>query len=157
MISMDKGLVPETYQTPPENIPVEFFIPGVPIQQGNKSGFSRIGSTSVQMTDQNKDKLKPWRHTVAARADIGITFDCPVSVELTFVMPKPKKPRWSTPAVKPDLDKLTRALLDGLTDGGLLADDARVVRLLAIEEYAGEGNPVGVHVSVVALNVERIS
>ena len=147
----DAGAMPETYQTPPENIPVEFFIPGMPIQQGSKSGFSRIGSTSVQMTDQNKDKLKPWRHTVAARADIGITFDCPVSVELTFVMPKPKKPRWSTPAVKPDIDKLERAVLDGLTDGGLLYDDARVVRLLGVLEYAEGDNPVGVHVSVVAL------
>ncbi|MBC7594563.1 MAG: RusA family crossover junction endodeoxyribonuclease [Kineosporiaceae bacterium] len=103
------------------------------------------------MTDQNAKNLKPWRHTVATHADRGVTFDCPVSVELTFVMPKPKRPRWTTPATKPDIDKLERAMLDGLTDGGLIADDARVVRLLAVLEYAEVDNPVGVHVAVMAL------
>jgi len=145
------GLDTATHQGPIVDPAVEFFIPGIPVQQGSKSGFSRVGSTSVQMTDQNAKNLKPWRHTVATHADRGITFDCPVSVELTFVMPKPKKPRWSTPAVKPDIDKLERAMLDGLTDGGLIADDARVVRLLAVLEYAEDNNPVGVHVAVVAL------
>ena len=140
-----------THAVPVTETAVEFFIPGIPVQQGSKSGFSRVGSTSVQMTDQNAKNLKPWRHTVATQADRGVTFDCPVSVELTFVMPKPKRPRWRVPAVKPDIDKLTRALLDGLTDGGLVADDARVVRLLCVEEYAEADNPVGVHVAVVAL------
>jgi Holliday junction resolvase RusA-like endonuclease len=146
------GLAPATYTVPPIADPaVEFFIPGTPVQQGSKSGFSRMGSTSVQMTDQNAKNLKPWRHTIATHADRGVTFDRPVHVEATFVMPKPKRPRWTTPAVKPDIDKLTRALLDGLTDGGLIADDARVVSLLVKEEYAEEKNPVGVHVAVVAL------
>jgi len=150
-IGTEYGMIPATSQGPITEPAVEFFIPGIPVQQGSKSGFSRAGSTSVQMTDQNKAKLKPWRHTVATHADRGITFDRPVSVELTFVMPKPKRPRWTTPAVKPDIDKLARALLDGLTDGGLVADDARVVRLLCVQEYAEADNPVGVHVAVVAL------
>ena len=144
------GLTPATSQGPVDPV-VEFFIPGTPVQQGSKSGFSRVGSTSVQMTDQNAKTLKPWRQTVATHADRGVTFDCPLSVELTFVMPRPKRPRWDVPAVKPDVDKLARAVLDGLTDGGLIADDARVVRLLCVEEYATVANPVGVHVAVVAL------
>lgn len=142
------GLMPATSQTDANIDVIEFFIPGAPVQQGSKTGFSRLNSRTVQMTDQNKTRLKPWRATVADHADLGVTFDCPVYVELTFVMPRPKKPRWFVPAVKPDLDKLTRAVLDGLTDGGLLADDARVVRMLLEEEYAGENNPVGCHVAV---------
>ena len=145
------GLGPATYAVPVNEDTVDFFIPGIPVQQGSKSGFSRMNSKSVQMTDQNAKKLKPWRHTVATHADRGVTFDCPVHVELTFVMPKPKRPRWTTPAVKPDLDKLVRAVGDGLTDGGLIADDARIVSLLTKKEYAGPDNPVGVHVAVVAL------
>lgn len=142
------GLMPDATQGTSGGDVVEFFIPGIPIQQGSKSAFSRIGSTSVQVTDQNAKKLKPWRAIVAAAADRGVTFDRPVEVELTFVMPRPQRPLWHVPAVKPDIDKLVRAMLDGLTDGGLIADDARVVRLIAVEEYASENNPVGVHVAV---------
>lgn len=125
---------------------VEFFIPGVPVQQGSKTAFV-IGKRAV-VTDQNKAQLKPWRAIVAAHADRGVTFDEPVAVVLRFVMPRPQRPRWSVPAVKPDIDKLVRALLDGLTDGGLIADDARVVNLTASEEYATPGGPIGVHVAV---------
>lgn len=148
-IGTDVGLMPAYSQGPIIETVVEFFIPGIPVPQGSKTAFV-VGRRAV-VTDANRTKLKPWRDVVAINSDRGITFDCPVSVELTFVMPKPLKPRWSTPAVKPDVDKLTRAVFDGLTDGGLLADDARVVRMLCVEEYAGEGNPVGVHVAVVAL------
>ena len=149
MIGTNSGMMPATYQAPPENIPVEFFIPGVPAPQGSKTAFV-VGKRAI-VTDANREKLKPWRGIVTAHADLGVTFDCPVSVELIFIMPKPKKPRWSTPAVKPDVDKLVRAVFDGLTDAGLLADDARVVHLLATEMYTEPGEPVGVYVKVVAL------
>lgn len=132
--------------------PIYFFIPGTPVQQGSKTGFSRFGSRSVQMTDQNAKTLKPWRHTVATHADRGITFDGPLAVTLTFIMPRPKKPRWHLPAVKPDVDKLARAVLDGLTDGGLIEDDARVCDLDIKERYHETGIPgrelIGVHVAV---------
>jgi Holliday junction resolvase RusA-like endonuclease len=55
------------------------------------------------------------------------------------------RPRFHVPAVRPDIDKLTRAVLDGLTDGGLISDDARVVRLMVDEVY---GDRVGVDVTV---------
>lgn len=121
---------------------VEFFVPGVPVQQGSKSVFNG------RVVDQNHKALKPWRANVATAADRGVTFDCPVMVSLRFVMPRPKRPRWELPAVKPDIDKLARALLDGLTDGGLLADDARVVRLHLEEVYETPDSPVGAHVAV---------
>ncbi|MCI2959524.1 RusA family crossover junction endodeoxyribonuclease [Agromyces atrinae] len=139
------GAVPSTHQTTatPE---VSIFIPGTPIQQGSKSAFM-LGNRA-RIVDQNHKKLKPWRAIVATHADLGVTFDQPVAVTLRFVMPRPQRPRWQVPAVKPDIDKLVRAVLDGLTDGGLIADDARVVKLTASEEYASDGNPVGVHVAV---------
>jgi len=140
--------LPSVGQEPVDQSVVEFFIPGTPVQQGSKTAF--VVGTRAVVTDQNKATLKPWRATVAAHADRGVTFDRPVCVELTFVMPRPQRPRWNVPAVKPDIDKLVRAVLDGFTDAGLLADDARVVRLLAVEEYAGDDNPVGVHVAVTA-------
>ena len=88
------------------------------------------------MVDANAAKLKPWRATVAKAADLGVTFDCPVAVQIRFDMPMPKRPKFSRPAVKPDVDKLARAVLDGLTDGGLLVDDSLVVRLVVDEFYS---------------------
>jgi Holliday junction resolvase RusA-like endonuclease len=52
------------------------------------------------------------------------------------------------PAVKPDIDKLCRAILDGLQDGGLLAEDSRVVTLTATKRYPNPGDPTGVGIDV---------
>lgn len=121
------------------------FVPGTPVPQGSKSAFV-VGRRAV-ITDQNKTRLKPWRATVSEYTDTGHSFDGPVAVRLLFVMPKPQRPRWARPAVKPDIDKLARAVLDGITDAGLIEDDARVVTLTVHKEY---GTPVGVHIHVEA-------
>ena len=133
-------------ETPPALPLVEFFIPGTPVQQGSKTAFVIKGK--AVMTDQNAKTLKPWRATVTRLTPAPVTFDCPVYAEATFVMPRPQKPKFDEPAVVPDIDKLTRALFDGITDAGLWKDDARVVRMLIVKEYESEGNPVGVHVAV---------
>jgi Holliday junction resolvase RusA-like endonuclease len=39
-------------------------------------------------------------------------------------------------AVKPDVDKLIRAVLDALTDAGVFRDDSRVVQVSATKIYA---------------------
>jgi crossover junction endodeoxyribonuclease RusA len=41
----------------------------------------------------------------------------------------------STPAARPDLDKLLRSTLDALVDAGALADDALVVEVNAAKTY----------------------
>lgn len=116
---------------------VEFTVDGVPVPQGSKT-IGR-GGGKVWLRDANATKLKPWREKVAAAArDAGARFDGPVTVTLMFTMPRPKKSRFKLPAVKPDLDKLTRAVFDGLTDGGLIADDALVVELRARKIYGEE-------------------
>ena len=127
---------------------VAFFIAGLPVPQGSKKAFVVKGRAVI--VDDNADVLKPWRAKVATAADIGRTFLGPVTVNLTFYMPAPLRPRWDVPAVKPDLDKLTRAVLDGLTDGGLIEDDARVVDMRLREFYAHDHHSCGVHVEVVA-------
>lgn len=125
---------------------VSFFIEGVPVPQGSKTVSQSKGRAWLR--DANAKRLKPWRHVVATHADLGVTFDCPVTVTLSFVLPRPSRPRWPVPAVKPDIDKLTRAILDGLTDGGLLADDARVVDLHVTKRYPTPGDPTGVGIDV---------
>jgi Holliday junction resolvase RusA-like endonuclease len=125
---------------------VSFFIEGIPVPQGSKTVSQARGKAWLR--DANAARLKPWRHVIATHADLGVTFDCPVIVTLSFVLPRPQKPRWGVPAVKPDIDKLCRAILDGLQDGGLLAEDSRVVTLTATKRYPNPGDPTGVGIDV---------
>ena len=100
----------------------------------------------------------PWREAVRAetqRAAAGTgPFAGPVRVAITFALKRPKghyrtgrnshmlsdrAPRW--PGSTPDLDKLCRAVLDGLTEGGAWKDDGQVVILAAQKTYAGASGP----------------
>jgi Holliday junction resolvase RusA-like endonuclease len=78
-------------------------------------------------------------------------------VEVTFRLPRPKghmgkrglrpsAPRF--PATRPDLDKLCRAVLDGLTSGGAYGDDAQVTVLTAEKVYASETRAPGCTIRV---------
>lgn len=132
-----------------------FRVDGIPIPQGSK--VVARGGGKVWLRDANASRLKPWRRKVAAAADVGHTFDCPVEVFAVFYLPRPKKLAWWAPAGRVgDIDKLVRALHDGIEDGGLVADDSRVVDLHAFKRYASEANPVGVRVVVVEATEREI-
>lgn len=109
---------------------VTFFVAGVPVQQGSKKGFSRKGSTFVQIVDDNKDTLKPWRAQIAATAAASWADRAPIGgavhVYAAFVMPRPKSVKRDLPTVTPDLDKLLRALLDGVGQSGENVTRARL-------------------------------
>ena len=112
----------------------EFSVEGDPVPQGSKT-IAR-GGGKFWLRDANAARLKPWRERVARACDVGVSFDCPVTVSAVFRLRMPKRPKFRVPAVKPDVDKLARSLLDGMTDGGLLSDDSRVVRLHVSKVYS---------------------
>lgn len=64
----------------------------------------------------------------------------PLRVEIEFFLPKPASAskRILFPVRKPDSDKLARCVLDALTTGGLIADDARIVDLIVSKRFATE-------------------
>ena len=135
---------------------LDFFVEGTPVPQGSKNVYVRGGR--AVLVDANP-RLKSWRAAVRAAAEEAIagegweTLDEPCRVYLGFTMPRPQRPRWDVPAVKPDLDKLTRAVLDALTDAGVWRDDSRVVGLEVTKRYAlGEGATPGVWVAVMGLS-----
>lgn len=125
---------------------------GHPAAQGSKRhvGGGRLIESSK--------RLPKWREAVqdAALQHLHpIPPGVPVRVEIHFVMPRPKslpKSRPTPPAVKRigDLDKLCRAILDGL-DGPAYADDSQVVELVADKRIAELGEEPGarIHVSPV--------
>jgi Holliday junction resolvase RusA-like endonuclease len=115
---------------------VEFTVAGVPVPQGSKTAFV-VGRRAV-VTDSNAKVLKPWRTAVAEAAQSAPGFEAfegAVSVEVEFVFPRPKTVKRMWPSVAPDIDKLLRALLDGITGSGLWGDDAQVVRVRALKSY----------------------
>lgn len=114
----------------------EFEILGVPAPQGSKTRMPN-GAVVEGGSKTGRAKTKAWRRAVAevARDLAGPEpLDEPLGIDLEFRMPMPKsRParareagRWPH-MVKPDIDKLLRATLDGLTDGGLIRDDSRIV------------------------------
>jgi crossover junction endodeoxyribonuclease RusA len=128
-------------------------VKGIPAPQGNHR-VNRAGA----MYETSK-AVGPWREAVRAETQRTMRMMCapfagPVKVELEFVMPRPKghyrtgrnaallragAPPW--PAGKPDIDKLARAVLDGLTAGGAWKDDSQVVQLYAGKSYADQDSP----------------
>jgi len=68
-----------------------------------------------------------------------------VQIALTFVFNKPKTVKRNEPHVRPDLDKLIRAVLDGLTDVAY-EDDQQVTAITATKVY-GENQGVWIRVT----------
>jgi hypothetical protein len=52
------------------------------------------------------------------------------------------------PDTKPDIDKLVRSTLDGMGEAGVWRDDAQVVGLCVVKDYATDEHPPGATVSV---------
>lgn len=127
---------------------------GIPAPQGSKR-FVGLSKSGRGILAESSKKVKPWREAVKwaaleARAlehskdEVeGVRFVGPVSVSITFTLPKPKsapKSRVTYPDRKPDIDKLVRSTFDALTEAGVLEDDARVVELTAAKVFPGEGD-----------------
>ncbi|KKN03821.1 hypothetical protein LCGC14_1103940 [marine sediment metagenome] len=117
------------------------FVRGIPAPQGSKRAF--ITGDRAVVVDANPKTLKDWRAAVAFRLQSewhGPPLDGALHVELNFALLRPKsvsEKRRPSPTVKPDLDKLERAVLDALT-GIVIVDDALVVELHSTKEYSDE-------------------
>jgi crossover junction endodeoxyribonuclease RusA len=132
-----------------------FFVPGIPAPQGSKRHVGR--GVLVESSKQ----LKPWRLDVTATARQAWADRAPLehaAIDMEFVFPRPKShyrtgkraselrddaPRHHT--VKPDIDKLARAVLDALTWAAVLRDDSRVHTLTVGKRY---GQDTGVTVTI---------
>lgn len=116
---------------------LRLFVAGTPVPQGSKKGYV-VGRRAV-IVDDNKEELTAWRAQVSTAAKVlhrdEVDASSAFAVVLEFGMPRPKSVTRELPTVRPDLDKLTRALLDALT-GRVWKDDAQVVRLVIDKAYS---------------------
>lgn len=160
-------------------------VPGLPAPQGSKSAFTPHGQSAtpcpscrtrhivkIVQTESSK-AVEPWRHAVQAAAlqAVARPFTGPVFVTFTFTMPRPlahyrtgryaDQLRDDAPAYPhgtPDLDKLVRSTMDGLTAGRAWTDDAQAVRIQAVKNYAERGGtPPGCLITITACEPETTS
>ncbi len=116
---------------------LSIYIAGHPAPKGSRVHFRNGGSR------ESSTRCKPWVDVVAyaARANRPAyePLDPPYEVELVFSMPEGKRPKYGWPTKDGDLDKLVRACLDGLTQGGLIVDDRHVTRIVTEKRFGVPG------------------
>ena len=141
---------------------MRFRVNGTPAPQGSKRHVGNGRMVEVSRA------VAPWREAVRAESQRALNgsgpLAGPVAVTAVFVLARPKghytRPGLFTkagaaqpfPAKRPDLDKLARAVLDGLVAGGTMADDAQVVSLNAAKVYARPDEAPGVLIEVEAMS-----
>ena len=126
---------------------VDLRILGVPAPQGSKTALPG-GRLIEGGSATGRARHRAWRTAVAEAAAHAMTgrdrpLDGPLQLVADFRMPRPASARkgesWAWR--KPDIDKLLRSTLDGLTDGGLIVDDARIVYVSASKALADLSDP----------------
>lgn len=131
---------------------ISFRANGVPVTQGNMTGFVVNGRAVV--TERKSKALNFWRDVIAARAqDAGdgvFWSKVPLRLTLRFSIPPPKdlpkrRRTWPIGARSGDVDKLARAAMDALTQV-LFSDDSEVVELHVYKDWAD--GPAGVAVDI---------
>lgn len=119
-----------------------------PAPQGSKKyvGTRRTAAgNNIPMIVESSPKLPAWRKAVSEAVIQGMRasgddgkFDGAVKVEAVFYLTRKPTVKRALPTVPPDVDKLTRSLLDGITakGDGVWRDDSQVVRLEVSKVYA---------------------
>jgi crossover junction endodeoxyribonuclease RusA len=123
---------------------------GIPAPQGSKRHVG--GGRMVEMSKA----VGPWREAVRAETQSAMNghkpIEGPVKVIIKFEQARPRShyrtgrnahllrdSSPSYPCAQPDVDKLARAVLDGLTMGGAWLNDAQVIYLKAVKMYGQPG------------------
>lgn len=114
---------------------IEFLIPGRPACKGSTVSFPYRGRI---VTKTDSENLKAWTRAVGIAAIAAGVHILPlgtgVAVTVDYEFERPARARRAFPCVRPDCDKLARALLDSLT-GVAYFDDGQVVTLSVTKRY----------------------
>lgn len=145
-----------------------FVVYGKPAAQGSKI------RTKYALRDSNDHQLTPWRNSVSLSAHLeqqgAARIDHPVHVRCVFYFDRPKSHyrtgrnahllRDNAPTVPTrvgDIDKLQRALLDGITDSGVWVDDSLVTSIRAEKRWTAPDAAMQVPGAVVEISKARLA
>lgn len=109
---------------------------GDPEPKGSMKCVGGRGPVRHQLIPSNQKSLKAWEAKIATAAAAAVQqghgpYSEALSISITITVPRPasvplsKRP-WPITRSAGDIDKHERSILDGLTAGGILSDDAIV-------------------------------
>ena len=123
-------------------------VEGIPVPQGS---FRHIGNGRIIAANP---KLNAWRETIAEAINqdpnAPYQLEVPITIQLTFILPRPKTVKRTSHTVKPDLDKLSRAVCDAISlyrYSHVIKDDSLITDLHAAKRYTTDGW-TGVHIKL---------
>lgn len=119
---------------------ISFSVDGQPIPQGSMKVING------HIIHTQGSALAAWRSAIAlaARQAGALPAEGALELDMTFTLQKPRTVTRSHPTVPPDLDKLVRAVLDGLT-AIAYRDDSQVTAFTARKVY---GERIGLDISI---------
>jgi len=120
-----------------------FFVKGVPVTKGSKSLLRTKGGRYI-MIEASANKLRKWMKAISTQAHYVFSkpLEGAVHLECRFYFQRPKSvpiKKRKLPHVRPDLDKLLRAVDDAL-QGIAFNDDGQVTTIVAYKYYSDENN-----------------
>ena len=120
---------------------INFFVPGIPKSKGSKS-MIKTKTGRYLMIEANANKLRVWMRAIEARAMLAFKepIEGAIHLECRFYFQRPKTVKKRLlPHVKPDLDKLLRAVDDAL-QGIAFKDDSQVTTIISHKYYVTDNN-----------------
>jgi len=119
---------------------IEFVAWGTPIPKGSMvcvtpPAIVRKTGRPV-LAPVNASKMRSWSRLVKRAAEMTGKgpLEGAIRVTVTFWLRRPKKPKAELPVVRPDLDKLLRAVCDAIK-GPMYSDDSQVTTATAMKRY----------------------
>lgn len=133
-----------------------FFVAGEPVPQGSHVAVVSKSTGRAFVKSANERSLAYWRGRIATEAQAAMAgaplVEGPLAIDAQFYLTRPesrpKRERW--PDRRPDLDKLTRSVLDALKRVAY-RDDKQICAAHVSKCYATAGPP-GVMVMLYALS-----
>lgn len=140
---------------------ITFTVAGVPIPQGSTRAFVVKGRAVTTSSNKN---LGQWRQRIATEAQRAATeagwcsegkFAYTVLADFYFPRTKSMGKKLLRHTVRPDLDKLQRAVGDGIT-GILIADDSMIDRWSVSKSYLPPDPLHGPRVDVTVIRMSPV-
>lgn len=126
---------------------ISFVVEGHPETKGSTKAF-RAPRTGRIIVKNDNDRCKPWQEAIGWSARAAMRSEPPmtgpVTIEAVFRFDRPKSTKLHAPRL--DVDKLLRALLDGMTRI-VYVDDKQVAQVHVRKEWTVPGGSPGVSVT----------
>jgi Holliday junction resolvase RusA-like endonuclease len=150
-------------------VTLRFTVLGVARPQGSMRAFKPKGLKFPVLTSMAKG-LGEWKRNISASAAAALAgsraqpFPAgPVSLDVTFYLPRPKKFQTKKYAAldvpiltTPDVDKLVRAAMDGLT-AVVWHDDKQVTEVTGRKKYCADGEMPRAEIAVSSVSVSMVA